>query len=637
MTALSWFPEVVPPWGAFTAPGLRGILGRPRGLHPLAILVRETAQNSWDARLERGQVQFSMDGLEFTSRQLKTLRSKVFASTPPKGLPLAERLGQETMRALIVRDSNTRGLGGPTRADKAAEHGSNRYAKFLLDIGVANRAEIEGGTYGFGRSIAFNVSGVNTVIVYTRTSDELAAPESRLIAAALGDNYAHGGKRYTGRHWWGRTVRNSVEPVVGQRADALASEIGFRPFESDETGTALMILDPVLRTTDARRAMAFIAESMTWHLWPKMVSHNGRRPMRFSVSWNGTNIPVPDPGRLPPLPGYIRALEVLKDTIEPGVTADGVETIDIRAERPRAKLGRLAMSRFPFRNRRPSADLAEDDDDSLSMRAAPFDGNSSHVVLLRKPELVVTYQQYALLPDSNVEWAGVFLADPEYNEAFAAAEPPTHDAWEPAMIEDKLQRRVVNIALREIRKNVNNRHQLLTASPQAPDSHRSVARVANALGTLFSGIAGAGAAVTLGGGALPGNSGYPRRPKVTIERSGPVIDGDSRVSEVVFRLVPVPGRERTDVEVSVDVATGDGSTVEGDERPVGAPTPVLLRVEGPSRVEIPPSTARLVFPVEATGDTTWRVVATAPEDTVVAYTIEATPSASTDQSPPADQ
>ncbi len=621
MSALAWFPEQVPPWGAFTATGLRGILGRPR-LHPLAILVRETAQNSWDARLPRGQLQFSIDGMEFSASQLKHLRSKVFADAPPKGLPLAHRLASDDMRALIIRDSNGHGLGGPTRADKAEEGAPNRYVRFLLDIGVADRAEVEGGTYGFGRSIAYNVSAVQTVLVYTRTRDQLKAPESRFIAAALGEQYTHGGKRHTGRHWWGRLVRNSVEPVVGTRADALAAQIGFAPFASNETGTALMILDPILRTPDPERAMVFIAESTTWHLWPKMVAVNGRRPMRFAVSWNGVNVPVPDPARMQPLPGYIRALEVLRDAREEGITADGVEVIEVRAERPRTTLGWLAVSRFPFRNRRPSVSLVEDDEETLGPTAAPFDVNSSHVVLLRKPELVVTYNEYAALPDANLEWAGVFLAAEEHNEAFARAEPPTHDSWEPGTVEDRSQRRIVNIALREVRKHVNTRYQVVITGPGV-DGGRSVARIANALGTLFSGVPGGGAGVILREDRPPREGSSGRRPKVDIERSGPLIEDGRRVSEVVFCVTPVAGAARTSVRVGVGVGTGDGNTVEGAERPVGAPNPVLLRVEGPADVPDVEGQEQVSFDIDDTAEGTWRVVATAPENILVSFAIDA--------------
>jgi hypothetical protein len=619
---LSWFPEQVPPWGAFAARGLRGVLGRPKQ-HPLAILVRETAQNSWDARLPESQVRFSIDGIEFASQQLDQLRTEVFAESPPLGLPLADRLAAGNLGALIIRDTNTHGLGGPTRADEARESEANRYVRLLLDIGVSSRAEVDGGTYGFGRSIAYNVSAVQTVLLYTRTRDQLPDLESRFIVSALGEEYVHDAKRFTGRHWWGRQIRDSVEPVVGAQADALAASVGFKPFQNDETGTALMILDPVLRTSEPERAMAFIAESITWNLWPKMVPIRGRPPMLFSVGWNGTDIPVPDPVELQPLPGYVRALEVLRDVTEPGFTADGIEVIEIRAARPKTTLGWLAVSRFPFRHRHPSVTLTEDnDDEGPSAAATPFEANSSHVVLLRKPELVVSYNQYSALPDTNVEWAGVFLASSEHNEAFALAEPPTHDSWEPASIDDKSQRSIVNIALREIRRSVNSRYQPVIAGPGGVGGH-SVARIANALGPLFSGVPGSGTGVPSGSGGTHPAGGTRRRPQVRIARFGPVIERGERASEVLFSVTPAAGTDKTNVHVTVDVAIGDGSTVEGTDRPVGAPTPMLLTVQGPMPVTEVRGYSRAMFAVHSSEETSWRVLATAPDDMLVSFSIDA--------------
>jgi hypothetical protein len=622
VTGLSWFPEQVPPWGAFMASGLRGILGRPKQ-DPLTILVRETAQNSWDARLPEAQVQFSIDGIEFSHQQLNHLQTDLFAQAPPSGLPLTGRLANGDLRALIVRDANTHGLGGPTRADETKQGEANRYARFLLDSGVAERAEIEGGTYGFGRSIAYNISGAQTVLVYTRTREQLPDIESRFIATALGEQYTFKGKRFTGRHWWGRLIRGSVEPVVGEQADALAASVGFRPFQDDETGTALMILDPLLRTSDAELAMAFIAESMTWHLWPKMVPVQGRNPMLLSVSWNGKKLPVPDPANLPPLPGYIRALEVLRGADGPLITADGIEVIEIRATRPKMELGLLGVSRFPFRSRHPTVALGEDNhENSPYAGASPFEGSSCHVVLLRKPELVVSYSRYAALPDTNMEWAGVFLAADQHNEAFAMAEPPTHDSWEPRSIEDRSQRRIVNIALREIRHTVNSRYQHLSPTANAAGG-QSVARIANALGSLFSGIPGGGTGLFAGGGGPQGARSDNKRPRVQITKSGPAIDGGERVSEVCFSVTPAVGGAETSVHVVVDVATGDGSTVEGSDRPIGASVPMLLRVEGPQSVTGVRGYSRTVFSAHGPGETAWRVLATAPDGMLVSFSIDA--------------
>lgn len=632
MKPLAWFPEPVPAWGSFTAQGLRGVLGRPK-LHPLAILVRETAQNSWDARLPRRTVNFSMRGMELSSDQRMSLSEKFFAERPSRGLNLSKPLAKNDLRVLVVRDSNTVGLGGPVRADGAKEGCSNRWVRFLLDIGVADRVQIDGGTYGFGRSIAYNVSSFNTLLIYSRTKDELDATESRLIGSALGAPFSKGGKRYTGRHWWGRVPRGTIEPVTGASADKLAAAVGFEPFASDETGTAVMILDPVLRSAMPEQAMQFIAETITWHLWPKMVPVNRRRPMTFSVSWNGEPISVPDPARLQPLPGFIRSLQVLRDGTEDGITPDGVEVRTIASQRPKKALGTLALTKFAYRTRQESASHTDDEaGDAVPSPACPFTGQSHHVVLLRKPELVVSYLAGPSLPDGDLQWGGVFLASPEHNEAFARAEPPTHDSWEPETIEDKLQRRIVNIALREIQSHVNRVYRVSAAENSA--GGQSVVRVANALGPLFSGIPGQGGGVVSNGGVSGGSAlGRRDRPSLVIDGAGPLLFEGERASEITFSVVPSSASPLTLIRVVVDVAVGDRGADEGDLRPVGAPVPSIIKIEGPEAVLITDPDGVPVFDVEGARDVTlvvdspnktiWRVLATAPDDTAVAFTVDA--------------
>lgn len=632
MKSLAWFAEPVPAWGSFTAQGLRGVLGRPK-LHPLAILVRETAQNSWDARLPRRTVNFSMRGMELSFDQRTTLSEKVFAERPPSGFKLAKPLIKRDLRVLVIRDTNTVGLGGPVRADAAKEGRSNRWVRFLLDIGVADRVQIDGGTYGFGRSIAYNVSSSNTLLIYSRTRDELDTTESRLIGSALGAPFSIAGKRYTGRHWWGRTSKGAIEPVTGVQADKLAAAVGFEPFAHDETGTAVMILDPVFRSAEPEQAMEFIAESISWHLWPKMVPVNRRRPMTFAVSWNGKSITVPDPARLQPLPGFIRALQVLREGSAEGVTPDGVEVIRIAAQRPRTTLGTLALSKFAYRTRQQSASHIDDDaGDAIPSQACPFTGQAHHVVLLRKPELVVSYLPGPSLPDGELQWGGVFLAAPEHNEAFARAEPPTHDAWEPETIEDRMQRRVVNIALREIRTYVNQVYRPPVADTRS--AGQSVARVANALGPLFSGVPGQGGGVSsMGSGSGGSTTGRRNRAGLHIETAKPVLHDDVRASEVLFKIVPSATCSVTFVRIVVDVAIGDRGVNEGEHRPVGAPVPSILAINGPpditvSQIDGSPikdaaGKRSVTLVVDSLAETRWRVLATAPDETAVAFTIEA--------------
>ena len=635
MKPLSWFPEPVPDWGSFTAQGLRGLLGRPK-LHPLAILVRETAQNSWDARLPRRTVKFEISGFQFAQNQQETLSENVFPNTPSNGLELGKRLKAKPLCALIIRDTNTKGLGGPVRASAAKEGHANRWVSFLLDIGVTERAQIDGGTYGFGRSIAYNVSAVNTVLIYTRTHDELDSVESRLIGSALGSPYAKSGRRYTGRHWWGRNVRNSIEPLTGRQADSLAASIGFEPFDADETGTAVMILDPILRTDNPEEAMHFIAESMTWHLWPKMVAQGGRKPMEFEVRWNGSNVSIPQPTKLQPLPAFVRALQTARKTPPEGTTSDGIAVTKVVCQRPNTTLGTLTVSKSAYTTATHQSASLTDDETEESTYASPFSGQSHHVVLLRKPELVVTYREGPLLPDGELQWSGVFLAAPDHNEAFARAEPPTHDCWEAGTVEDKLQRRFVNVALREIDRCLNRLYQ--APAPSTTGGSESVARIANALGPLLVGVPGQGGGVVIKNGGS-GRSGAGNRrthggPKIEIYAAGPVLHKGKVASELRFTVIPGSGSPVSFAQANVYVVIGEGGVYEGEKnRPVGATSPEFLLLEGPPSTTVATPEGRTLksvagkqiidMVIDSADETSWRMLAKAPGETAIAFNVEA--------------
>lgn len=60
MTEPAWHSQTFPPEGASAAEGIRNQLGRPE-LDLLTILVRESAQNSWDARTGHAAVDYHLD------------------------------------------------------------------------------------------------------------------------------------------------------------------------------------------------------------------------------------------------------------------------------------------------------------------------------------------------------------------------------------------------------------------------------------------------------------------------------------------------------------------------------------------------------------------------------------------------
>ncbi|CAM5708693.1 hypothetical protein STENM327S_03496 [Streptomyces tendae] len=52
----------------------------------------------------------------------------------------------------------------------------------------------------------------------------------------------------------------------------MAHRLGLKSFGADETGTSLIVVDPNLDELTPTDAVDYLAETITWHLWPKMIA-----------------------------------------------------------------------------------------------------------------------------------------------------------------------------------------------------------------------------------------------------------------------------------------------------------------------------------------------------------------------------
>jgi hypothetical protein len=205
MKSLEWIPELNGTNGSFSTDGFTRLLGASR-MDRLAILVRETAQNSWDARLsETGEVGFHMSGFRLSAKQHQVLTHEVFTGEFEQVVPNLERvMGGEPPLVLCVSDRNTKGLGGPVDGNSADPNRIYDWRHFVLDMGHRNTDGHTGGTYGFGKTIAYIVSKAGTVLIHSRAlgvgSEGIS---SRFIACAIGHDFDLDGLLYTGRHFWG--------------------------------------------------------------------------------------------------------------------------------------------------------------------------------------------------------------------------------------------------------------------------------------------------------------------------------------------------------------------------------------------------------------------------------------------------
>lgn len=461
--------------GGFHAHSAGQTLGRP-DLEQHALLLRESVQNSWDAR--KGEsIAFRMDLLRPDQAQRRFLFEKVLTD-PPKALKFAPIQRASDLGLLVITDRRTRGLGGPTRSD-LARGGRKDFVGLVRNIGRSQDKQIGGGTYGFGKGILFDSSAVGTVLIYTRTK-EGGRVESRFIAAGIGDDYEEGGKPYTGRHWWGRHDPDvGVEPYLDAEADECAEALGIN-FLEGETGTSIAVVAPRAgdRGFDSADMQKLSQAALDW-AWPHMVGVSGRASIEFAFTEAGREVPVENPRTHPLYRHYAKAYELAVGTDDTNAPEKNVfveEYPDLRAriwsERPRQALGSLSVARFTPRNLKP-------DEPKLSK-----------VALMRDPRFVVKYMAVEKDP-SDLASVGVFIADPEVDEVFADAEPVAHDDWQPVSLGNR-QRNVVRIGLNRITKMFSERNAGQASRHEEDRNLQGVATLSAALGDVVSGVDGGG-------------------------------------------------------------------------------------------------------------------------------------------------
>jgi hypothetical protein len=561
---MEWVPEPKPPSGGLAAEGFYKLLGRPR-LDPLTVLVRETAQNSWDARLRTGQpVDFTIQGWQLETSERSALVERVFVEAgSAKGTNLKAELASPGLMGLYITDRATKGLGGPVRADEEDPSGTYDWVDFVLNVGEANTQGHTGGTYGFGKTIAYVVSSANAVVIHSRTVYK-GKIQSRLIACAIGEKFSRNRKQYTGRHWWAASGVEAPIPVTGREADKVARLIGMPEFEDDATGTNLLIIAPDLGGRSPEQAMRFIAESVTWHLWPKLLRRRGKRAMDIEVSWNGELLDIPKPEERPPLHGFTQAFQAIIEGEHSARTSTvpGLQIESIRCRKPVAEVGRLAMVPLVHRDRVTVDDGSDPDDDEAPKAAAMITGVCHHVALMRTPELVVDYMEGPAPPEGGAEWAAVFRVNDDHDRPFARAEPPTHDSWSPELLPKSPEKTIVNVGLREVRRALDLRWGQ-RRNPTHTDV-ASTALIADELAHLVGSMDGRGPGQRRRE-TTPSSPGA-ARPKVDFAFSAPIeVDGEL-ATMARLRVSPVPGSKGTRLHFSVAAAL-DGTSADADLDP----------------------------------------------------------------------
>lgn len=447
MSQIDWWSQPFPPEGGVTGSGVMRQLGTP-SMELLDVLVREAAQNSWDASLN-GRIRFTVE-FRRLGEHADTWRSIIGDDDPTNGTVVDPSSLDEDTLILIVSDRETSGLGGPLLADEKLKPGQvANFVQFLRNVGEPRDKELGGGTYGFGKAIFYNLSDCGAILVDTRCTD--SENPRRLMGAALGDPFTGtDGVRYTGRHWWGRPEASTGVPLplVDEEAERTARELGLPGFDADETGTDVAILMPNLHFTDKEEspvsndvevAAERVVSAVLWHLWPKLGS--AKRPADISVKVisDGREFPIHRPDQYPFLRPFTQALDAI-------AAGEGNSVARKRIKYP----GNVGDWAIHVCQPDPTAGAS----DGL-LSAKPFSGPYHHVARMRQAKLVVDYLECDPYPGQEFGYAAAFLASTEFDQCFADAEPPTHDKWETRGLPE-MPRLVVNYGTNKLRSGIKD-------------------------------------------------------------------------------------------------------------------------------------------------------------------------------------
>tara|TARA_B100000886_G_scaffold340171_1_gene308256 strand:- start:1638 stop:3539 length:1902 start_codon:yes stop_codon:yes gene_type:complete len=466
---MDWLSEEFSNLGGNTSEGLRNSLGRP-SLEPLEIMIRESVQNSWDAKLpEVDNIFFDISYDKFTESQLSHL--KLIISRAPETLPNIKSLNYSNDNTYIILDDrNTEGLTGPVRAKEVEKDQPSDYVDFILKSGSKRDKDFGGGTYGFGKSSLHRISKISTIFIFSKTYYK-GSLSSRLIAYSLGD----ANEKNTGRSWYGKKINSTcVDPIQGDEANKLAEKIGFRNVNRDETGTSILIPFPLtgnkreneaIKPRSQYECFLFMISSIYWNLWPKMISSSLQKvpAIIFKAFFMSKEYELFHPGLHPQLTNFIQAYfnyeEVLsnknKEVIKKNLVVETIRHKSMKLDIGiLSSLGHTDIEKPILKENNFKADLIKSIYDN-SPTNSEKEIRCHHIALMRSAKLVVKY--FKGPPKVEGNYSGVFITNRDFqiDEAFAESEPPTHDNWSVKQLEDSDQKKIVKHTFNKLNEKIS--------------------------------------------------------------------------------------------------------------------------------------------------------------------------------------
>ena len=586
------FSEKMSPLGAVNLDSIQKLFTITE-LDDISVFVRETAQNSWDARIMTADKIGAGIDLDYKitqiSADLQTAFDKFFFKDANGNIKRnIERHTRKGQTMLIVQDKGTVGLAGPTIA---TERGiSNNYVAFLLNIGQEHHDATSGGAFGFGKSVFFRASVPKTILIYTRTKNAAEQIESRLIGVTL--NRIPGDTQHTGRHWWCEPAvvngQDVPRPIIGDKADKLGEILGFKVYTGDETGTAIAVIGPEFENLkrvghtnqDSKLLADCIAEAANFWYWPRMEGGGKQDGKLRCKVWHEKNLVIPfDYAETAPFKAYKECLSVIQKAVasggNPGLTNTPFQQFhEIKYQYKR--VGYLCLTKYLRADRQPFKSRIVDPDTgtvmshplgSILWKTVNEEATNRHVALIRSPGQVIQYLRLPECSDNMMEYAAVFFLHPEganggeLLQYFTKSEPAAHDRWE----SNNNAGPVAN-TLNKIKELVRDFARPESQGASSPAS--GLGNVSSSLASLWSSGEGSGGLKVRRGGGGGGDGGAASKIKV---KPGKLyaIEGVNYVS-IQFSAPDLEGWSAT-VKATVKSVLYGGGNDDIDEGEEGSP------------------------------------------------------------------
>ena len=353
----------MPGMGTINASGvLKNLNGSKLSL--TEIFLRETVQNSFDARIkskEQKPLLFNMRAFHFNDEQFKKLLDLLGGNNNPFSYysKNVKKYLSKDMLNIEVSDLNTTGLIG--NYEPTEKVGGQNFTNFVYFTGNdKQKDETSGGSYGFGKAALFAYSKARIIVVYTRiyTSDY----QSRFIVISSDERIEDSN---SDRCWWGKKTSFSIKdrgtyaaPILGSDADALAQAIGMIPFNEDETGTRILVVNagpeedqlPEDEYGNKKTIDNIFKDDLPKYIvhwyWNSILSSNNK--IQFSLSYENEKINIDDPQTVIPYKQFASAYRFYLQNIKNGRLVENKNFKIIKKDRPQVTLGYFTFVNTPI-------------------------------------------------------------------------------------------------------------------------------------------------------------------------------------------------------------------------------------------------------------------------------------------------